>query len=159
MPEPVLKFFYDLGIWRATHSIHVMPRVPDVSIAAYRSDVLCVVRTVQAQGATAILATHATYFGDHVQPGDEVMLASWRKFFPWLAEGGFLDLEQRANAAEMDVAKSSGVTIVRADQLIPRGPGNFADFAHFTDHGAALMAAAVGDAILAAPPPPHARAL
>jgi hypothetical protein len=147
-PAPVLKLSYDFSIWRATHATHVMQQVPDVSIAAYRSDILCIVRTVKAHGAKAILATHATYFGDHVQPGDDLMLASWRKFFPTLAEPGFLDLERRANAAEIDAARASGATLVRPDVAIPRGPANFADFAHFTDHGAALLADQVGAAIL-----------
>jgi len=152
-PKPLLKSFYDFDIWRSTHGGHVMRRVPDVSIAAYSADVLCAIRTVDAYGATPIVVTHVTYFGDHLEPGDDMMMAAWRKFFPYLAAPGFLDLERRANAAEMEAAKSAGAKIVRADGVIPRGAGNFADFVHFTDHGAALMAVIVGDAILADPYP------
>lgn len=152
VPPAVMTRVRRFSIWRETRHTPVADRVPQASIDAFGTDLECAVNAARALGAQPIVVTHATLFGAAVQPADEDMLVAWRRFYPELAEGGFLDLEQRANAAALAVAAHTGARVVRADALIPRGRENFADFVHFTDRGAGLMAAALADAILADAP-------
>lgn len=129
-------------------------RVPEETLNALREDLRCVVRAAQQRHATPILVTHATYFGDTVAPEDAAMLLAWRRFYPELLEEGFLDLEKRANEVIRAVAAEYRLPLVDAAAAIPRGPAHFADFVHFTDKGAAIMASLIADAILKAPPLP-----
>jgi lysophospholipase L1-like esterase len=136
------------AIAREANGAAVMERVPQASIDAFRIDLECAIRAVRAHRAEPVVVTHATFFGDHADPEDEDMLVAWRRFYPELAESGFLDLERRANAAALEAAAATGARVVRADAAIPRGRANFADFVHFTDAGAARMAALLVPAIL-----------
>ena len=128
-----------------------MESVPEETLTALREDLRCVVKAVQQRGATPILVTHATYFGDHVAPEDAAMLLAWRRFYPELREEGFLDLEKRANDVIRGVAAESKIPLVDAAATIPRGPTQFADFVHFSDQGAENMAAMLADAVLKQP--------
>ena len=149
VPPAVMTRVRRFSIWRETRNTAVLDRIPDASINAFGTDLECAVRAARSLGAEPIIVTHATLFGAAVQPDDEDMLVAWRRFYPELAEGGFLDLERRANAAALAVATRNDVRVVRADALIPRGRENFADFVHFTDRGAGLMATALADSLLA----------
>ena len=126
-----------------------MEHVSQTSIDAFRSDLLCVINRAKSLGVEPILLTHATYFGSALQPQDEAMMLSWRRFYPELSESGFIDLENRANDAIRAVGRDAGVKVVDAALLIPRGPKYFADFVHFTDSGAARMAALIAEQFVA----------
>lgn len=150
VPAAVMTTLRRHSIERETRGIAVAEQVPEASITAFATDLECAVQAARRLGAQPVVVTHATLFGASVRPEDEDMLVAWRRFYPELAEGGFLDLERRANAAALDVAARTGALVVRADRAVTPGRENFADFVHFTDRGAGLMAAALADAILAA---------
>lgn len=104
-------------------------------------------------GATPVLVTHGTYFGDQITPENRPMLVAWRRFYPELSEAGFLDMESRANQVIKQVARDEpGTVLVDIEGVVPPGPKHYADFVHFTDEGARLLAARLSTAILAAPP-------
>jgi lysophospholipase L1-like esterase len=94
-----------------------------------------------------VLVTHATYFGDALEAGDEPMLVGWRRFYPELLDEGFIDLEKRANDVIRSVAAQHLLPLVDAAASIPRGPEYFADFVHFTDKGAAVLGQMIAVAI------------
>jgi lysophospholipase L1-like esterase len=74
-------------------------------------------------------------------------MVAWRRFYPGLAEDGFLDLERRANHETREVARRRGLPLFDAARRVPRGPEHFADFVHFTDAGAEAMARGVAEAM------------
>lgn len=139
-PESLMSALRQFSIWRSTRQQTVMERVPEPTIQAFKSDVACVVDAVRAQGAIPILVTHATYFGTRLEPSDTSMMLSWRRFYPELANEGFLDLEARANEALRQIALALHVPLADAARGIPKGPDYFADFVHFNDQGSARMA-------------------
>jgi hypothetical protein len=136
----VRSFVEEISVRNAESKTRVMAKVPGYSIAAFRKDLECAVEVAHRNGARVLLATHATYFGENVQPGDERMLIAWRYFYPSLGESGFLDLERRANSAVMDVARHYGTEVLDGAKLMPRGSIYFADFVHFSDDGAKQFA-------------------
>ena len=137
------------SIWVDTRDVDVMEHIPEASLDAFRSDLLCVTELVRSRGAEPVLLTHATYFGSEIEPEDEEMMLAWRRFYPELSEAGFIDLEKRANDAIRSIGHDAGVNVVDSARLIPRGPKYFADFVHFTDLGAARMATLIAEQISA----------
>jgi len=116
-----------------------LDRVPDENVAMFREDLLALIAALRSRGVEPVLVTHATRFGTTMTPEDYAMLTAWRKFDPMLKEEGFLDMEQRMNAALRSVAQEEHVTLIDAAKLTPPGPTFFADFSHFTAAGADRM--------------------
>jgi lysophospholipase L1-like esterase len=140
LPEKLMDGMRRVAIAREERHVEVMTRVPDASIQAFRTDLACAVRAAQSLGARVVLATHGNYFGVKLQPQDLPMMRSWRRFYVELAEEGFIDLEGRANEAVRDLAREQGLDLVDVAAAIPPGPENFADFVHFNDNGARVIA-------------------
>lgn len=154
MPEPLMTGLKEFGIWQATRDQAVMDRLPDVAMQAFEKDLRCVVERARRAGATPVLVTHGNYFGDRITPENRPMLVAWRRFYPELSEAGFLDMEARANQVVQRVAQSEpGSILVDIRGAVPPGPEHYADFVHFTDEGARLLATRLSAAILAAPAP------
>lgn len=150
VPVPVMTEVRRFLIEREIRGKEVMERVPEESLAAFRADIECSIASIQRLGAQPILVTHATLFGDDLLPEDHAEMIAWRRFYPSLAEAGFIDLERRANIELLGVAQRLGVPVVRGDQIVSRGRENFADFVHFTDRGAGELAEALANLFLAA---------
>jgi lysophospholipase L1-like esterase len=130
-----------LIIWNAQRSITVHPRAPQAWLDAFEQDLICVVKRVVERGGSPYLVTHATYFGEQNTFKNRNLLISWRRFYPSLAEEGFLDLEQKINLIIDRVARDHTLALIPAHQLLPGGPDHFSDAVHFTEKGAANMAA------------------
>lgn len=148
LPPSIMTMWREHDIAKSVQGLTVMDKVPDSNIHSFKTDLACAVRTAQQAGAKVVLATHATYFGTTLREADRPMMTAWRRFYPELKEEGFLDLERRTNAAIKALAQEMQVPLVDADQAIPPGPDNFADFVHFTDAGAARMAQLLTQPIL-----------
>lgn len=142
------------SVHRQSRDLVVAQAVPEATVDAFRDDLRCVVDVVRRSGAVPVLVTHATWFAGQPEALARPMLTAWRKAYPDLAEGGFLDLERRANRALSALAAQEAVPLVDAAHLIPGGSGDFADYVHFTDAGAARMAAAIAPVILQRPAQP-----
>ena len=127
-----------------------MARLPEENVIRFRQDLERVIAMAKASGADIALVTHATLFGDEVRPEYRAVLRTWRKFYPMLAEDGFLDMERRLNAVVREAAaRNQGVLLVDAARQMPGGHKNFVEFVHFTDEGAKTLARLVADHIVA----------
>jgi lysophospholipase L1-like esterase len=149
-PPAVIHALRALDLRRAGAGAAPMARVPDASVDAFRADLECAVDAARARGATPVLLTHATYFGPSGMVQDDAaraQLVAWRRFYPELAEEGFLDLERRANAVVREVATRRGALFLDAASALPAGPDLFADFVHFTDRGSQALAREIAGVI------------
>lgn len=170
IPPDVLTMARRVSTQLSVHDREPIDVVPEATIDAFRLDVACVVEWAKRHDVHIVLVTHPTYFGiDRRVPLtnlDRQQLAAWRRFYPQLAEGGFLDLESRADAALRAYAVDAGVDVVDAAAEVPPGPAYFADFVHLTDLGAATVARLIARTIsnieqsisVAAEEPPGAKA-
>jgi lysophospholipase L1-like esterase len=131
----------------AVGNYSVMDSVPQENVLRFRRDMSRLVATLRAAGVEPVLVTHATAFGKALSESDRDLLVAWRKFYPMLKEGGFLDMEKRMNDAIRDLARQEHVVLVDAASEIPPGRENFADFSHFTTPGAAIMASRLADGL------------
>ena len=120
--------------------------VPPDRLAAFDADLRAVVGSVRAIGATPLLGTHANAFLRGAP--DSVRLASWERFYPRASGTTLIAFEAAAREVTARVARDSGVTVADVARTLASEPSAvaFADFSHFTDHGAARAAAAVADA-------------
>jgi hypothetical protein len=101
----------------------------------------------RAAGAAPVVVTHASAIGPNATAADRDLLVSWRKFYPMLEEDGFPDMERRMNDALRRVAAEQRVTLIDAARAIPPDNRYFADFVHFSDAGATLMARTLADGL------------
>jgi hypothetical protein len=147
MPEWAQECRSKVHIWKETHRTGTIARVADANLIRFREDLDRLFDRLQRRHIEPVLVTHATRFGNHLQPEDRPMLTIWRRFAPALQESGFLDFENRFN----DVIRREGIArhllvIDAASHL--SGRSNFADFAHFTDQGARAMANLIAGPVL-----------
>jgi lysophospholipase L1-like esterase len=125
----------------------VMDRVPEGNVRRFRQDLLRLVTALRTRGVEPVLVTHATVFGTELSDEDRPFLVAWRKFYPMLEENGFLDMEQRMNAAIRGIAAQEHVSLIDAASDMPRGRMYFGDFSHFTSTGAGVMAARLANGL------------
>ena len=147
LPSVVQNWLREQEIERFAALYPVMDRVPEENIRVFRSDVEALVDSLRSHEVQPVLVTHATRFGRHLSLADRRLLVSWRKFYPMLREGGFLDMEERMNDALREVAAQRGVLLIDAAREVPPGEQNFADYAHFTAAGAQIMADRLADGL------------
>ena len=124
-----------------------LERVPESSLELFRADLRGLIAGLRQAGVEPVLATHATAFTTGQSARERALLVAWRRFYPRLEPDGFLDLERRANEAVRAVGDELGVRVVDVDASMPRDPRYFADFAHFTAEGAAVMGRLLADGL------------
>lgn len=145
LPEWVQTQLRSLEIEKAIRGKQVLEHLPEGNVVVFRRELGDLVDGLVSQGVKPLLVTHATRFGAKVTPEERSMLVAWRKFYPTLAEGGFLEMENRLNAVIREEAATRGLAVADAARLMPVGPRYFADFVHLTDDGAQAMAKIIGD--------------
>lgn len=148
LPPSVTTARYRFHIWKATRAAAIQPRVPEINVRRFHTDLGALLDRLQERRIKPILVTHATYFGQSVDPEERHMLIAWRRFEPTLAEDGFLDVEKRMNRVMREEANSRGVDLVDAENRMD-GHENFSDWVHFTDLGANRMAQIITDKVVA----------
>ena len=116
----------------------------------YESDLRTVIGTIRRSGAIPILTTHANRFMRPSTP-DRGMLVAWEKFYPRAPGNVILAFDAAANAITLRVASDSAVPIVDLARIVATTGEKdlFADFAHFTDRGAGVVAGALLRPVLA----------
>jgi lysophospholipase L1-like esterase len=149
LPEGAQTWIRQREIKAAAARYHVLDRLPEENVRRYRSDLTELVSRLRTCGIEPILVTHADAFGEHAVMPDYQLLTSWRMGYPMLTESGFIDMEQRMNEAMRNLATADHIQLVDAAREIPPSRKYFADFAHFTTLGAALMASRLADAFYA----------
>jgi hypothetical protein len=135
--------------------------VPADRLALFRQHMDSLVSSIRGRGAIPILVTHAMRFGDPPRQEDEDLLRSWRKFTPRATEGALLAFERAAASATRDLARERNVPLVDAADTMTGRTEWFADFTHFDDHGAGVIAGAIAkvvERVRVQPPAPESPA-
>jgi hypothetical protein len=120
---------------------------PADRLGLFRQHLDSLVSSVRAGGAVPVLVTHAMRFGDPPKSEDADLLRSWRKFTPRATEGALLAFERAAAASTRDLARERGVPMVDAAGVMTGQTQWFADFTHFDDDGAGVMAGTIARAV------------
>jgi hypothetical protein len=125
---------------------------PADRLSAFEVDVRQLISGIRAIGSTPVLVTHANAFvGRRTIDADK--LIAWEKFFPRTTGATLLAFDSLSRSVELSVAAESGTVVVDAARRLASAPDSaFADYEHFADLGAALMASAIADGVIAAEP-------
>ena len=122
---------------------------PADRLSAFEVDLRKVVGAIRSIGATPVLVTHASAFAGRSVIDDDLMTA-WEKLLPRATRGTILQFDSLSRATTLRVAADSGIVAVDAvARLSVAPPSAFADAVHFTDLGAAIVAGALADGVLA----------
>jgi lysophospholipase L1-like esterase len=147
LPAPVQTRLREREIAQEASQFPVMDRLPEENVLRYRDDVARLVAAARERGVEPVIVTHANAVGQNPANVDRALLVSWRKFYPMLAEQGFVDMELRMNESLRSLAAEQNVRVIDAARIIPPDARYFADFVHFTDAGAELMAQTVASGL------------
>ena len=124
--------------------------LPPERVAAFESDLRRVVGATRAIGATPVLVVNVNIAMDP-QFADEAMMVAWRRQFPRASERTLVEFHAAAAESTRRIAADSGVTLLDLPQSFGgRWAGRFADFVHFTDAGASLVASALAPVVAGA---------
>jgi hypothetical protein len=121
--------------------------VPSERLAQYDHDLRALIGTIRAMGATPLVATHANAF---MRSGtaEPHLLAAWEKFYPRATGPVIVAFDSVARQVTLRAASDSSAPVVDlASSLSTSAGAVFSDFSHFTDHGAALVAAALASTL------------
>ena len=120
--------------------------VPLDRLAAYEADLRAFIGTVRSVGAEPVLATHANRFvgGTDV---DSSLLSAWQRFYPRPEGQVILAFDSAGAEVTTRVARDSNVALADVRAALTNCPACFADYAHFTDEGAARVAGTVAEAV------------
>ena len=122
--------------------------VPSERLAQYDADLRALIGSVRAIGAVPVLATHANIFMGQPVP-DSDLLVTWQKFYPRATGPVLIAFDSLARQTTMQVGADSGVVTVDAAHILAAAPRSaFVDFVHFSDDGAARMAALLAGGVL-----------
>ena len=69
------------------------------------------------------------------------LLQAWQKFYPRANDTVLIEFDAAANALVRGLAQEYAVEVVDIAERVAGDPNDFADFSHFTDSGAAKVAA------------------
>jgi hypothetical protein len=122
--------------------------VPVERVAAFEDDLRKAVGTIKAIGAVPVLMTHANRFAGSARR-DASVLQMWEKFYPRASGNTIVAFDSAARLATMRVARDSQAVIVDLATYLQQSNGSaFADYSHFTDSGAAMVARSLSDPIV-----------
>ncbi len=122
--------------------------VPSERLAQYDADLRTLIGSVRAIGAVPVLATHANIFMGQPVP-DSDLLVTWQKFYPRATGPVLIAFDSLARQTTLRVGADSGVVTVDAAQTLAAAPRSaFVDFVHFSDDGAARIAALLAGGVL-----------
>lgn len=103
-------------------------------------DLDSLVTVVRASGAIPVLATHAMRFTIPPHPDDEFMLLAWRQFTPRARPEVMLAFEMQAAQRMREYAADNDIALIDIAHRLTGRREHFADFIHFTNEGAAVVA-------------------
>jgi hypothetical protein len=125
----------------------VLTAVPEDRVLAYEEDLRALVGAIRDIGAEPVLMAHVNVFSA-TEPRDTKLLTAWRRFYPRASGDVLIEFDRRARTVTCRVAADSGVALVDVEPFLdsPRKQW-FADYSHFNDHGAGLVAGLVAQAV------------
>jgi hypothetical protein len=117
--------------------------IPDDRLALFRLHLDSLVTSVRARGAVPVLVTHAMRFGGPMNEEEQDLLRSWRRFSPRATEAVLMEFERRAAGTVREEARDRDVPLVDVANVMTGHTGWFADFSHFNDTGAGVIAGTI----------------
>jgi hypothetical protein len=122
-------------------------QVPADRFAKFDQDLRRLVGVAKSTAANVILMGHANVTLDPAF-SDSVLIGAWVFQLPNATGETILEFHRRALKLEREVARDSGVVFVDLPAAFHgRWKGSFADFIHFTDAGAGIVAATLADTV------------
>jgi hypothetical protein len=119
--------------------------IPEDRLAQYELDLRRTVGTIHTAGAIPLLMTHANWFMANARR-DPTLLTMWRRMYPRASAGTLVAFDSAAREVTLRVARDSGAIVADIAAVVGRnGQGAFQDYGHFTDLGAARVAAQLRD--------------
>lgn len=148
MLPPIADFLRRREITALRHGLppdSLFTTIPAARLDSFEHDLRRLVGTIRQIGATPLLATHANGFLSDT-PMPESVLRAWERFYPRANGATLVAFDSAASARIRQVATDSAVVLVDPWQAFHgrAAPTYFADFSHFTDAGAAMMASVMG---------------
>ncbi len=125
---------------------------PEDHLDAFMSDLDSLVKSVRVSGATPILMTHAMRMSVPPVPEDEMLLLGWRRLNPRASVPAILGFETEAADRMRTYAARERIDLVDLAREMSGHKQYFADFVHFTDQGAGVVAALLAKQLLSMPP-------
>lgn len=125
----------------------VWTTVPDDRIELFTRQLERVLGDIAALGATPILVTHANRFlhrdGTLDIEDRQHLLAAVSSYWPRASDAVAIGVDSAANRRIRVLAAERGIVVVEAERHVPADARHFADYSHFTDEGARVMAGLV----------------
>lgn len=126
--------------------------VPVDRMARYETDLRRIIATVRSIGAQPVLMTHADVFMAN-GPTNRLLIDQWRRFYPHTNGTALLQFDSAAAVETRQLAVEESVPLVDLAEIVrdrlPRPVDRFfGDYAHFTDAGSGVVAAALRPAVL-----------
>lgn len=118
----------------------IFDKVPKERLALFRYHLDSLITDVRAKGAIPVIVTHAMRFGGQLDEQDRDLLRSWRQFTPRATEDVLIRFELETAVLERDVAEQRNVPIADVAAVMTGRTRWFADFVHFNDEGAGIVA-------------------
>jgi hypothetical protein len=123
--------------------------IPEERLQLFDRDLRSIVGTIREIGAVPVLATHANVFMSPGFSNDDLAL-SWVRFYPRATANTLIGFDSAARDVTLQVARDSGIVAVDVASALAQSNAHvFSDFVHFTDLGAARVAATLRDPVLA----------
>lgn len=144
IPQPIIEGLRRMDTRRARSSGETpFANVPVERLDTMEAHLRSLVGEIRQGGAQAVLALPTNRFGDTSAVEERRFLRSWERLTPKATGDILLRFGQLANERIRKVAADSGVPLVDATVALRRdSPAFYADFAHFTDRGAAVLGGA-----------------
>lgn len=120
---------------------------PPERLELFRADLDSLVTVIQASKATPVLVVTATRFGASLTRRDQELMLQWRFIMPRAKPPAILDFEHQAAQVIRQLAASHHLPMVDADSAMTGHGTYFSDAQHFTDAGAAELAALVAPVV------------
>ncbi|HUQ84637.1 MAG TPA: hypothetical protein VM076_26025 [Gemmatimonadaceae bacterium] len=133
------------GVIRAHPAGWRFATTPNDRAELYDRDLRRLVGAVRATGAVPVLATNSNAFLG-TQPGSRDLLFAWERSSPRATGPVILAFDSLGRQLVRTVARDSSVALADVEAHV-QGPSMFADYLHFTDKGAAIVAGVMARAI------------
>lgn len=127
--------------------------VPDDRLVLFRQHLDSLLSNVRARGAVPVLVTHAMRFGNRLDSEDRDLLRSWRQFTPRATETVLMRFELETAESVRDLARERAVPLADVAAVMTGQRKWFADFTHFNDEGAGVIAGSIAKAVELIPVP------
>lgn len=131
--------------------------VPTDRIEHFATDLENLVRTVRQAGSRPVLVTHSNRFRQpraEMTADDERHMMAILRLHPRATPEVMAELDDVANEVIRELGSELAVPVIETEGRIPASAEYFADYSHFTDAGADLMARILAEGLLSLDPGP-----